>query len=92
MARLAGGKQIDEIRGAVITYDSNNEYYTASSSGDKGAGDLGTRARRALAAPAGQRAGSAAAGAEARTRAVQVLNPAERNASSAPGAPNALPS
>jgi len=30
MARLAGAKQVDEIRGAVITYDSNKEYYTAT--------------------------------------------------------------
>ncbi|WP_454719912.1 MULTISPECIES: lipopolysaccharide transport periplasmic protein LptA [Cupriavidus] len=30
MARLAGAKLIDEIRGAVITYDSRNEFYTAT--------------------------------------------------------------
>lgn len=48
MARLAGGKQIDEIRGAVITYDSNNEYYTASSSGDSGATTSSGRVRAVL--------------------------------------------
>ena len=48
MARLAAGKQIDEIRGAVITYDSNNEYYTASSSGDKGAVTSSGRVRAVL--------------------------------------------
>ncbi|MBY4896520.1 lipopolysaccharide transport periplasmic protein LptA [Cupriavidus sp. AU9028] len=30
MARLAGGKQVDEIRGAVLTYDARHEFYTAA--------------------------------------------------------------
>jgi len=34
MVRLAGAKQLDELRGAVLTYDSHNEYYTAAGGGD----------------------------------------------------------
>jgi lipopolysaccharide export system protein LptA len=30
MARLQGAKIADEIRGAVLTYDSRNEFYTAA--------------------------------------------------------------
>ncbi|WP_342052814.1 MULTISPECIES: lipopolysaccharide transport periplasmic protein LptA [unclassified Cupriavidus] len=33
-ARVAGTKVIDEIRGALITYDSRNEFYTAAGGGD----------------------------------------------------------
>jgi lipopolysaccharide export system protein LptA len=34
MIRLAGAKTLDEIRGAVLTYDSRNEFYTAAGGGD----------------------------------------------------------
>ena len=34
MVRLAGAKQLDELRGAVLTYDSHNEFYTAAGGGD----------------------------------------------------------
>ena len=34
MARLQGAKLVDEIRGAVLTYDSRKEFYTAAGGGD----------------------------------------------------------
>lgn len=36
MARLQGAKMVDEIRGAVLTYDSRKEFYTAAGSGGEG--------------------------------------------------------
>lgn len=38
MARLQGAKLLDEIRGAVLTYDSRKEFYTAAGGGG-GSGD-----------------------------------------------------
>lgn len=34
MARLQGAKLVDEIRGAVLTYDSQKEFYTAAGGAD----------------------------------------------------------
>ncbi|MBF6990588.1 MULTISPECIES: lipopolysaccharide transport periplasmic protein LptA [Cupriavidus] len=34
MARLQGAKMLDEIRGAVLTYDSRKEFYTAAGGSD----------------------------------------------------------
>ncbi|WP_454762758.1 lipopolysaccharide transport periplasmic protein LptA [Cupriavidus campinensis] len=60
-ARIAGAKTVDEIRGAVITYDSRNEYYTATG-GDNNtsAGNPSGRVRAVLSPRADQASGAAA--------------------------------
>ncbi|WP_420994595.1 lipopolysaccharide transport periplasmic protein LptA [Cupriavidus sp. 30B13] len=62
MARLAGAKLIDEIRGAVITYDSRNEFYTATGGTDNAtAGSPSGRVRAVLSPRQEQPASGAAA-------------------------------
>lgn len=60
-ARIAGAKTVDEIRGAVITYDSRNEYYTAAG-GDNNtsAGNPSGRVRAVLSPRADPASGAAA--------------------------------
>jgi lipopolysaccharide export system protein LptA len=60
-ARIAGAKTLDEIRGAVITYDSRNEYYTAAG-GDNNtsAGNPSGRVRAVLSPRADPASGAAA--------------------------------
>ncbi len=49
MARLQGAKIVDEIRGAVLTYDSRNEFYTAAGGDDNAsAGSPSGRVRAVL--------------------------------------------
>ncbi|WER46382.1 lipopolysaccharide transport periplasmic protein LptA [Cupriavidus sp. WKF15] len=61
MARLQGAKLVDEIRGAVLTYDSRNEFYTAAGGGDNtSAGNPSGRVRAVL-SPRQQASGAAAA-------------------------------
>lgn len=62
MARLQGAKVVDEIRGAVLTYDSRNEYYTAAGGGDASAGTSTGRVRAVL-SPRQDKAASGPAGA-----------------------------
>lgn len=58
-----GAKIIDEIRGAVITYDSRNEYYTATG-GDNNAASGNTSGRvRAVLSPRADASAPAASGA-----------------------------
>ncbi|SDC42483.1 lipopolysaccharide export system protein LptA [Cupriavidus sp. YR651] len=62
-ARVAGtgAKIIDEIRGAVITYDSRNELYTATGGGDNtSTGNPSGRVRAVLSPRADQASGPAA--------------------------------
>lgn len=61
-ARIAGAKMVDEIRGAVITYDSRNEYYTAAG-GDNNTstGNPSGRVRAVLSPRADQASGAQAA-------------------------------
>nr|WP_144831952.1 lipopolysaccharide transport periplasmic protein LptA [Cupriavidus gilardii] len=55
MARLAGAKVVDEIRGAVLTYDSRNEFYTATGDSRNAApGAPGGRVRAVLSPRQGQ--------------------------------------
>ncbi|MBB1631489.1 lipopolysaccharide transport periplasmic protein LptA [Cupriavidus sp. UME77] len=62
MARLAGAKLVDEIRGAVITYDSRNEFYTASGGAENAtAGSPSGRVRAVLSPRQEQPASGAAA-------------------------------
>ncbi len=60
-ARIAGAKTVDEIRGAVITYDSRNEYYTAAG-GDNNTstGNPSGRVRAVLSPRADPASGAAA--------------------------------
>ncbi len=61
MARLQGAKLVDEIRGAVLTYDSRNEFYTAAGGGDNtSAGNPSGRVRAVL-SPRQEASGAAAA-------------------------------
>ncbi|KWR90018.1 lipopolysaccharide transport periplasmic protein LptA [Cupriavidus sp. IDO] len=62
MARLQGAKLVDEIRGAVLTYDSRNEFYTAAGGGDNtSAGNPSGRVRAVLSPRQNQASGAAAA-------------------------------
>ncbi|MGO4326434.1 lipopolysaccharide transport periplasmic protein LptA [Cupriavidus sp. 2TAF22] len=62
MARLAGAKLVDEIRGAVITYDSRNEFYTATGGAENAtAGSPSGRVRAVLSPRQEQPASGAAA-------------------------------
>ncbi len=60
MARLQGAKQVDEIRGAVLTYDSRKEFYTAAGggSGDAAAANPSGRVRAVLSPRQDQKAGA----------------------------------
>ncbi|MFC4520543.1 lipopolysaccharide transport periplasmic protein LptA [Cupriavidus pinatubonensis] len=61
MVRLQGAKLVDEIRGAVLTYDSRNEFYTAAGGGDNtSAGNPSGRVRAVL-SPRQEASGAAAA-------------------------------
>ncbi|MGY8527061.1 lipopolysaccharide transport periplasmic protein LptA [Paracidovorax citrulli] len=63
MARLAGGKQMDEIRGAVLTYDSRHEFYTAAGDGRNAApGTPSGRVRAVLSPRQNQAGGSGSSG------------------------------
>ncbi|WP_423194967.1 MULTISPECIES: lipopolysaccharide transport periplasmic protein LptA [unclassified Cupriavidus] len=60
-ARVAGAKIIDEIRGALITYDSRNEFYTAAGGGENtSAGSPSGRVRAVLSPRADQASAPAA--------------------------------
>lgn len=63
MARLEGSTVADEIRGALITYDSRNAFYTASGGDTAGAASSGSSNGRvrAVLAPRGSNAASAPA-------------------------------
>ncbi|MCY1236058.1 Lipopolysaccharide export system protein LptA [compost metagenome] len=60
MARLQGAKQVDEIRGAVLTYDSRKEFYTAAGggSGDAAAANPSGRVRAVLSPRQDQKTGA----------------------------------
>ncbi len=60
MARLEGTTIADEIRGALITYDSRNAFYTAAGGGETATGGTSGRVR-AILAPRGSGAASAPA-------------------------------
>lgn len=64
MARLQGAKQVDEIRGAVLTYDSRKELYTAAGggSGDAAAANPSGRVRAVLSPRQDQKSGTAGGG------------------------------
>jgi lipopolysaccharide export system protein LptA len=53
MARLEGSTVADEIRGALITYDSRNAFYTASGGDGTAASPNGSGRVRAVLAPRG---------------------------------------
>lgn len=60
-ARVAGARIIDEIRGALITYDSRNEFYTAAGGGENtSAGSPSGRVRAVLSPRADQASAPAA--------------------------------
>ncbi|KJK20089.1 organic solvent tolerance protein OstA [Burkholderiaceae bacterium 16] len=63
MARLAGAKLVDEIRGAVITYDSRNEFYTASGGTENATAGSPSGRVRAVLSPRQEQPASGAAGA-----------------------------
>ncbi|MFC4421671.1 lipopolysaccharide transport periplasmic protein LptA [Cupriavidus pampae] len=50
-ARVAGTKIIDEIRGALITYDSRNEFYTAAGGGEPASSGATSGRVRAVLSP-----------------------------------------
>jgi lipopolysaccharide export system protein LptA len=60
MARLQGAKLVDEIRGAVLTYDSRKEFYTAAGggSGDAAAANPSGRVRAVLSPRQDQKPGT----------------------------------
>lgn len=63
MARLAGAKVVDEIRGAVLTYDSRNEFYTAAGgSGNAAPANPSGRVRAVLSPRQSQGTGGSGAG------------------------------
>jgi lipopolysaccharide export system protein LptA len=51
MERLQGATQLDEIRGAVITYDGQKEFYTASGGADNATAANPSGRVRAVLAP-----------------------------------------
>lgn len=61
MARLQGAKQLDEIRGAQLTYDSRNEFYTATGGASAPGGQSG-RVRAVLSPRQNQAAGAGQSG------------------------------
>ncbi|WP_042883975.1 lipopolysaccharide transport periplasmic protein LptA [Cupriavidus necator] len=63
MARLQGAKMVDEIRGAVLTYDSRKEFYTAAGSGGEGSPANSSGRVRAVLSPRQDQGAQAAPGA-----------------------------
>ncbi|WP_354685761.1 lipopolysaccharide transport periplasmic protein LptA [Cupriavidus necator] len=62
MARLQGAKMVDEIRGAVLTYDSRKEFYTAAGGGGEGSPANPSGRVRAVLSPRQDQGAPAASG------------------------------
>lgn len=62
MVRLEGAKVADEIRGAVLTYDSRNEFYTATGGGGNATAGGPSGRVRAILSPRQNQAGADGSG------------------------------